>query len=66
MSVVLAGESRKVETPNGVMTTLASPTQGRAGQAVWRVDGRAAGTGRMPRELRNSYAALLAGLTPAR
>ncbi|MFB4276517.1 MULTISPECIES: cupin domain-containing protein [unclassified Nonomuraea] len=40
MSVVLAGESRKVETPNGVMTTLASPTQGQAGQAVWRVDAR--------------------------
>lgn len=40
MSVVSAGESRKVDTPNGVMTTLASPTQGQAGQAVWRVDAK--------------------------
>ncbi|MEV1167309.1 cupin [Nonomuraea sp. NPDC049784] len=40
MSVVLSGDSRRTETPNGVMTTLASPTQGGAGQAVWRVDAR--------------------------
>ncbi|GAA3253673.1 cupin domain-containing protein [Nonomuraea helvata] len=40
MSVVLSGDSRKTETPNGVMTTLASPTQGGAGQAMWRVDAR--------------------------
>ncbi|MEV0379189.1 cupin [Nonomuraea sp. NPDC050643] len=38
MTVVLSGDARKTETPNGVMTTLASPTQGAAGQAVWRVD----------------------------
>ncbi|MGR6913712.1 cupin domain-containing protein [[Actinomadura] parvosata] len=38
MSVVLGAGSRRIETPNGVMTTLASPTQGSAGQAVWRVD----------------------------
>ncbi|MFI6736093.1 cupin domain-containing protein [Nonomuraea sp. NPDC050451] len=38
MSVVMAADSRKTETPNGVMTTLASPTQGGAGQAMWRVD----------------------------
>jgi quercetin dioxygenase-like cupin family protein len=41
MSVVLSGDSRRTETPNGVMTTLASPTQGRSGQAVWRVDAKA-------------------------
>ncbi|AQZ68047.1 Auxin-binding protein 1 precursor (ABP) [[Actinomadura] parvosata subsp. kistnae] len=40
MSVVLGAGSRRIETPNGVMTTLASPTQGSAGQAVWRVDAR--------------------------
>ncbi|MET7327352.1 cupin [Nonomuraea sp. NPDC005650] len=40
MSVVMAADSRKTETPNGVMTTLASPTQGGAGQAVWRVDAK--------------------------
>ncbi|NJP96186.1 cupin [Nonomuraea sp. FMUSA5-5] len=40
MSVVLGAGSRRIETPNGVMTTLASPTQGSAGQAVWRVDAK--------------------------
>ncbi|WP_431913637.1 cupin domain-containing protein [Nonomuraea jabiensis] len=41
MSVVMAADSRKTETPNGIMTTLASPTQGGAtGQAMWRVDAK--------------------------
>ncbi|MFD2472706.1 cupin domain-containing protein [Amycolatopsis silviterrae] len=31
-------ESRRTETPNAVMTTLASPTQGGAQLAVWRVE----------------------------
>jgi quercetin dioxygenase-like cupin family protein len=38
MPVIPAAERRRTETPNAVMTTLASPTQGGAGQAVWRVD----------------------------
>ncbi|TMR04786.1 cupin [Nonomuraea turkmeniaca] len=37
---MLSADSRRTETPNGVMTTLASPTQGQAGRAVWRVDAR--------------------------
>jgi quercetin dioxygenase-like cupin family protein len=40
MSVIRHAESRRTETPNAIMTTLASPTQGGAGQAVWRVDMR--------------------------
>jgi quercetin dioxygenase-like cupin family protein len=40
MPVVRRAETRRTETPNAVMTTLASPTQGSAGQAVWRVDMR--------------------------
>ncbi|MEO3802438.1 cupin [Nonomuraea sp. B1E8] len=40
MAMVLSTESRRTETPNGVMTTLASPSQGGAEQAVWRVDAR--------------------------
>jgi quercetin dioxygenase-like cupin family protein len=40
MPVIRHSESRRTETPNAVMTTLASPTQGGAGQAVWRVDMR--------------------------
>ena len=40
MPVIRHAESRRTETPNAVMTTLASPTQGGAGQAVWRVDMR--------------------------
>ncbi|MGV9293158.1 cupin domain-containing protein [Amycolatopsis sp. NPDC003676] len=31
-------DSRRTETPNAVMTTLASPTQGGSQQAVWRVE----------------------------
>ncbi|WP_326825356.1 cupin domain-containing protein [Streptosporangium sp. NBC_01756] len=38
MTVIRHAESRRTETPNAVMTTLASPTQGGSGQAVWRVD----------------------------
>jgi len=40
MPVIRRAEARRTETPNAVMTTLASPTQGGAGQAVWRVDMR--------------------------
>jgi quercetin dioxygenase-like cupin family protein len=38
MPVIKAAQSRRTQTPNAVMTTLASPTQGSAEQAVWRVD----------------------------
>jgi quercetin dioxygenase-like cupin family protein len=40
MPVIRRADSRLTETPNAVMTTLASPTQGGAGQSVWRVDMR--------------------------
>ena len=38
MPVIRRAESRRTETPNAVMTTLASPSLGGAGHAVWRVD----------------------------
>jgi len=38
MTVIRRAESRRTQTPNAVMTTLASPSQGGAAQAVWRVD----------------------------
>ncbi|MEU7937086.1 cupin domain-containing protein [Microbispora bryophytorum] len=38
MPVIRSADSRRSTTPNGVVTTLASPTQGGATQAVWRVD----------------------------
>ncbi|MBP2707508.1 cupin domain-containing protein [Microbispora sp. RL4-1S] len=38
MSVIRAAEARRSETPGGVMTTFASPTQGDAGRSLWRVD----------------------------
>ncbi|MFB4307213.1 cupin domain-containing protein [Actinomadura sp. GTD37] len=39
MTLVRAAASRRTETPNGVMTTFATPTQGGTeGIAVWRVD----------------------------
>ena len=40
MPVIRRAATRRTETPNAVMTTLASPIQGGAGQAVWRVDMR--------------------------
>jgi quercetin dioxygenase-like cupin family protein len=38
MPVIRHGESRRTETPNAVMTTLASPSQGGGNQVVWRVE----------------------------
>ena len=39
MTLIRDAESRRTETPNGTMTTLATPGQGAAqGLAVWRVD----------------------------
>ncbi|RSN66815.1 cupin domain-containing protein [Actinomadura sp. WAC 06369] len=39
MTLVRDAEARRTETPNGTMTTFATPTQGgTAGLAVWRVD----------------------------
>lgn len=38
MPVIKAAQRRRTETPNAVMTTFASPTQGEARQALWRVD----------------------------
>lgn len=38
MHVIRSGETRRTQTPNAVMTTLASPTQGDSQQAVWRVE----------------------------
>ncbi|WP_336158117.1 cupin domain-containing protein [Amycolatopsis sp. VC5-11] len=37
-SMAVIRDSRRTETPNAVMTTLASPTQGGSQQAVWRVE----------------------------
>lgn len=38
MYVIQSAETRRTETPNAVMITLASPTQGNSSQAVWRVE----------------------------
>lgn len=38
MHVIRSGETRRTQTPNAVMTTLASPTLGDSEQAVWRVE----------------------------
>jgi quercetin dioxygenase-like cupin family protein len=40
MSVIRSAERRRTETPNAVMTTLASPSQGQAALSVWQVDMR--------------------------
>jgi quercetin dioxygenase-like cupin family protein len=38
VTVIRRADARRVETPNAVMTTLASPSQGGAATSVWRVD----------------------------
>ncbi|MGN9843010.1 cupin domain-containing protein [Nonomuraea sp. H19] len=38
MTVIRAADARRSETPNGVMTTYASPTQGGASRSLWRVE----------------------------
>lgn len=45
MPVIRHADARTTETPNAVMTTLASPTQGGAGQSLWRVEMRAGQAG---------------------
>ena len=37
MTLIPASKARRTETPNAVMTTLASPTLGAAGRSLWRV-----------------------------
>lgn len=38
MIVIRHSDTRRTETPGGVMTTLASPTQGGSALALWRVE----------------------------
>ncbi|MFC0038629.1 cupin domain-containing protein [Actinomadura rayongensis] len=38
MSVIRHTDARRTETPNAVMTTLASPAQGGADLSVWRTE----------------------------
>ena len=45
MTVIPSAERRRSETPNAVMTTLASPTLGGARQALWRVEMRRGAAG---------------------
>ncbi|MEU8249838.1 cupin [Nonomuraea sp. NPDC048916] len=40
MTVIRDGEARRSETPGGVMTTFASPSQGGASRSIWRVDAK--------------------------
>ncbi|MER7504727.1 cupin domain-containing protein [Nonomuraea pusilla] len=45
MTVIRDADSRRSETPGGVMTTFASPTQGGAARSFWRVDARPGAAG---------------------
>jgi quercetin dioxygenase-like cupin family protein len=38
MTLIQRGQARRTETPNAVMTTLASPTLGGTEHSLWRVD----------------------------
>jgi quercetin dioxygenase-like cupin family protein len=37
-ALIRGAEARRTQVPSGLVTTLASPAQGRAGLAVWRMD----------------------------
>lgn len=45
MTVVRHADARRTTTPNGTMTTLASPTQGGSALAMWQVEAPPAGIG---------------------
>ncbi|MFI6298426.1 cupin domain-containing protein [Nonomuraea sp. NPDC050790] len=45
MTLVRNADARVTETPGGVMTTLASPTQGGASRSLWRVEVKPGGQG---------------------
>jgi quercetin dioxygenase-like cupin family protein len=45
MPVIRKSQARRTETPAAVMTTLASPAQGNASNAVWRVEMKPGQTG---------------------
>ncbi|TMR93755.1 cupin domain-containing protein [Nonomuraea basaltis] len=45
MAVIRAADARRSETPTGVMTTFASPTQGGAIRSLWRVEARPGAAG---------------------
>ncbi|MER6944377.1 cupin domain-containing protein [Nonomuraea sp. NPDC000554] len=45
MTVIRDAEARRSETPGGVMTTFASPTQGGSSRSMWRVDAKPGATG---------------------
>ncbi|GAA3839368.1 hypothetical protein GCM10022226_72110 [Sphaerisporangium flaviroseum] len=45
MSIIRHAATRRTETPNAVMTTFASPTQGGAGLSMWHVEMRAGQSG---------------------
>lgn len=38
MAVIRSADRRRTETPNAVMTTFASPTQGGAERSLWQVE----------------------------
>ena len=38
MTVIRSADRRRTETPNAVMTTFASPTQGGAERSLWQVE----------------------------
>ncbi|MFC4118633.1 cupin domain-containing protein [Nonomuraea zeae] len=40
MTVIRGAQARRSETPSGVMTTFASPTQGGASRSLWKVEAK--------------------------
>ena len=45
MTVIRSADRRRTETPNAVMTTFASPTQGGAERSLWQVEVAAGASG---------------------
>ncbi len=61
MTLVRSHDARRVETPNAVMTTYASPSQGGTGQALWRVEMAPGALGPAPRHGRRADWTVLDG-----
>lgn len=61
MPIVRAAEARLTETPNGVMTTLASPSQGAAHHSLWRASLAAGAANPLHRSHAEQLLTVLAG-----
>ncbi|HSA51876.1 MAG TPA: cupin domain-containing protein [Yinghuangia sp.] len=61
VTVTRSAEARRTETPNAVMTTFASPSQGDSPQSLWRVEAGPGAAGPLHGNNRPQVWTILAG-----